>query len=91
MSLCERLSLRLMFAFYRSLLFSLLVSLFRRARSTDPLFSCLSVRAGDARSVPGGVDYAEIVVVRHGETAWNADGRIQVFYASGILFSLLIL
>ncbi|KAI9113624.1 hypothetical protein K1719_015551 [Acacia pycnantha] len=22
-------------------------------------------------------DYAEIVVVRHGETAWNADGRIQ--------------
>ena len=24
-------------------------------------------------------EYAEIVVVRHGETAWNADGRIQVF------------
>ncbi|KAJ0024769.1 hypothetical protein Pint_08849 [Pistacia integerrima] len=23
------------------------------------------------------VDYAEIIVVRHGETAWNADGRIQ--------------
>ncbi|XP_028768464.1 phosphoglycerate mutase-like protein 4 isoform X2 [Neltuma alba] len=22
-------------------------------------------------------DYAEIVVIRHGETAWNADGRIQ--------------
>lgn len=22
--------------------------------------------------------YAEIIVVRHGETAWNADGRIQV-------------
>ncbi|KAI9200451.1 hypothetical protein LWI28_008167 [Acer negundo] len=22
-------------------------------------------------------DYAEIIVVRHGETAWNADGRIQ--------------
>ncbi|KAM5576474.1 phosphoglycerate mutase-like protein 4 [Rosa sericea] len=24
-----------------------------------------------------GADYAEIMVVRHGETAWNADGRIQ--------------
>ncbi|KAJ0087069.1 hypothetical protein Patl1_09024 [Pistacia atlantica] len=23
------------------------------------------------------VDYAEIIVVRHGETGWNADGRIQ--------------
>lgn len=22
--------------------------------------------------------YAEIIVVRHGETEWNADGRIQV-------------
>ncbi|XP_030538796.1 phosphoglycerate mutase-like protein 4 isoform X3 [Rhodamnia argentea] len=30
-----------------------------------------------AQSVPIGVDYAEIVVVRHGETEWNADGRIQ--------------
>lgn len=25
-----------------------------------------------------GPDYAEIIVVRHGETEWNADGRIQV-------------
>ncbi|XP_062010928.1 phosphoglycerate mutase-like protein 4 isoform X2 [Rosa rugosa] len=25
----------------------------------------------------GGADYAEIMVVRHGETAWNSDGRIQ--------------
>ncbi|KAH0971399.1 hypothetical protein GBA52_023555 [Prunus armeniaca] len=24
-----------------------------------------------------GSDYAEIIVLRHGETAWNADGRIQ--------------
>ncbi|XP_010028274.3 phosphoglycerate mutase-like protein 4 [Eucalyptus grandis] len=32
---------------------------------------------GDAQSVPIGVDYAEIVVVRHGETDWNADGRFQ--------------
>ncbi|XP_030538798.1 phosphoglycerate mutase-like protein 4 isoform X4 [Rhodamnia argentea] len=32
---------------------------------------------GDAPSVPSGVDYAEIVVVRHGETDWNADGRFQ--------------
>lgn len=24
-------------------------------------------------------DVAEIVVVRHGETTWNASGRIQVF------------
>lgn len=23
---------------------------------------------------------AEIIVVRHGETAWNADGRIQVLH-----------
>ncbi|XP_030466888.1 phosphoglycerate mutase-like protein 4 [Syzygium oleosum] len=32
---------------------------------------------GAAQSVPIGADYAEIVVVRHGETEWNADGRIQ--------------
>ncbi|XP_030466895.1 phosphoglycerate mutase-like protein 4 isoform X2 [Syzygium oleosum] len=32
---------------------------------------------GIAHSVPVGVAYAEIVVVRHGETEWNADGRIQ--------------
>lgn len=32
---------------------------------------------GGDQSVPIGVDYAEIVVVRHGETEWNADGRIQ--------------
>lgn len=32
---------------------------------------------GSAQSVPIGADYAEIVVVRHGETEWNADGRIQ--------------
>ncbi|KAL3722188.1 hypothetical protein ACJRO7_034541 [Eucalyptus globulus] len=32
---------------------------------------------GDAQSAPIGVDYAEIVVVRHGETDWNADGRFQ--------------
>ncbi|XP_030466891.1 phosphoglycerate mutase-like protein 4 [Syzygium oleosum] len=32
---------------------------------------------GNAQSVPVGVDYAEIVVVRHGETDWNADGRFQ--------------
>ncbi|XP_010028273.2 phosphoglycerate mutase-like protein 4 [Eucalyptus grandis] len=35
------------------------------------------VRNGDAQSVPIGADYAEIVVVRHGETDWNADGRFQ--------------
>ncbi|KAI3437383.1 uncharacterized protein J3R85_005364, partial [Psidium guajava] len=33
--------------------------------------------AGDAPSVPTGADYAEIVVVRHGETDWNADERFQ--------------
>ncbi|KAF8041250.1 hypothetical protein BT93_B3244 [Corymbia citriodora subsp. variegata] len=32
---------------------------------------------GSDQSVPIGVEYAEIVVVRHGETEWNADGRIQ--------------
>ncbi|XP_010028277.2 phosphoglycerate mutase-like protein 4 [Eucalyptus grandis] len=32
---------------------------------------------GDAKSVLTGVDYAEIIVIRHGETDWNADGRYQ--------------
>ncbi|KAF7848663.1 hypothetical protein BT93_L1757 [Corymbia citriodora subsp. variegata] len=32
---------------------------------------------GNAQSVPIGIAYAEIVVVRHGETEWNADKRIQ--------------
>ncbi|KAF7848661.1 hypothetical protein BT93_L1756 [Corymbia citriodora subsp. variegata] len=32
---------------------------------------------GIAQSVQIGEDYAEIVVVRHGETEWNADGRFQ--------------
>ncbi|XP_030466894.2 phosphoglycerate mutase-like protein 4 [Syzygium oleosum] len=32
---------------------------------------------GDAQLVPIGGDYAEIVVVHHGETDWNADGRFQ--------------
>ncbi|BBH06149.1 Phosphoglycerate mutase family protein [Prunus dulcis] len=27
-----------------------------------------------------GSDYAEIIVLRHGETAWNADGRIQASF-----------
>jgi len=36
-------------------------------------------------------DYAEIVVVRHGETAWNATAKIQVFslsYQQGFMISL---
>lgn len=33
--------------------------------------------ASEAAS-PDDVAFAEIVVVRHGETEWNADGRIQV-------------
>ena len=33
---------------------------------------------GDAELGPLDWSYAEIIVVRHGETAWNADGRIQV-------------
>ncbi|KAF7848667.1 hypothetical protein BT93_L1758 [Corymbia citriodora subsp. variegata] len=32
---------------------------------------------GNEKLVPVGVDYAEIIVVRHGETDWNADGRFQ--------------
>ncbi|KAF8012429.1 hypothetical protein BT93_I0553 [Corymbia citriodora subsp. variegata] len=31
----------------------------------------------DAQSVPTSVDHAEIIVVRHGQTDWNADYRIQ--------------
>ncbi|CBI29547.3 unnamed protein product, partial [Vitis vinifera] len=33
---------------------------------------------GDPKLGPVDPGYAEIIVVRHGETAWNADGRIQV-------------
>ncbi|XP_042493071.1 phosphoglycerate mutase-like protein 4 [Macadamia integrifolia] len=33
--------------------------------------------AEDSGSGSVAPDYAEIIVVRHGETAWNADGRIQ--------------
>ncbi|XAR61848.1 Phosphoserine phosphatase [Bertholletia excelsa] len=42
-----------------------------------PRDSCNTHSDNDAGfgSVP--TDYAEIVVVRHGETAWNAEGRIQ--------------
>ncbi|KAL6337819.1 hypothetical protein AAG906_002284 [Vitis piasezkii] len=32
---------------------------------------------GDPKLGPVDPGYAEIIVVRHGETAWNADGRIQ--------------
>ncbi|KAF8041249.1 hypothetical protein BT93_B3243 [Corymbia citriodora subsp. variegata] len=32
---------------------------------------------GIVQSVQIGEDYAEVVVVRHGETEWNADGRFQ--------------
>lgn len=32
--------------------------------------------------------YAEIVVVRHGETEWNADGRIQVWISWEVLHFL---
>ncbi|EXB96707.1 hypothetical protein L484_011750 [Morus notabilis] len=27
-------------------------------------------------------DYVEVIIVRHGETAWNADGRIQKYKSS---------
>ncbi|XP_050372657.1 phosphoglycerate mutase-like protein 4 [Argentina anserina] len=35
------------------------------------------VTMGDSPSNSSGAEYAEIMVIRHGETAWNADGRIQ--------------
>jgi len=46
---------------------------------------------GNAQSVPIGVAYGEIFVVYHGETEWNADGGIQVSFAFGFVFTLLIL
>nr|XP_011464323.1 PREDICTED: phosphoglycerate mutase-like protein 4 [Fragaria vesca subsp. vesca] len=39
--------------------------------------SSLKVAMADSDSNSSGADYAEIMVIRHGETAWNADGRIQ--------------
>jgi len=33
---------------------------------------------GDAKSENVSPNFTEIIVVRHGETEWNADGRIQV-------------
>lgn len=36
-----------------------------------------SVPESETDSSCVGSDYAEIIVLRHGETAWNADGRIQ--------------
>lgn len=40
--------------------------------------SCRSDGNGIVETGAVGGDYAEIVVVRHGETEWNSDGRIQV-------------
>lgn len=40
-----------------------------------PCESDCESEAGHGFAVP---DFAEIVVIRHGETAWNAEGRIQV-------------
>lgn len=33
-----------------------------------------------------GPDYCEIIVVRHGETAWNVEGKIQVSYLVLLVF-----
>lgn len=42
--------------------------------------SSFSVSNGDAGSSPVPANFAEIVVVRHGETTWNASGKIQVSF-----------
>lgn len=85
-------------SFFGSFLLLLLASVFILREVNQCSFFPLSVRFaadlgcdGIAHSVPVGVAYAEIVVMRHRETEWNADGRIQVVFASGFLFSLPIL
>ena len=44
---------------------------------TNPMVAIGSEGEGPIEIVPH--DVAEIVIVRHGETTWNASGRIQVF------------
>lgn len=43
---------------------------------------------GDAKSENGSPNFTEIIVIRHGETEWNADGKIQVISAVILLLKV---
>ncbi|KAF6172415.1 hypothetical protein GIB67_025920 [Kingdonia uniflora] len=52
------------------------------ANSNSRSCSQFDCNGGDDGIGLSSVSYAEIIVVRHGETAWNADGKIQVLSAA---------
>ncbi|KAM7507070.1 hypothetical protein LguiA_017523 [Lonicera macranthoides] len=49
-----------------------------RTVASPPLRHYLLVSSSNGKPSSDGPAYAEIVVIRHGETEWNADGRVQL-------------